>query len=131
MTASTSFFMGNHLLGGEGTRTLRHFTCYRNPAKTAVVVQFGKEASQNARLLRPKVRDASRGSPRSPSASLKGRLSPRKECLLKDDNQTAPLRKLLLPLSPLQRVSAERLVQGTGFAGKLSRSSTKPTARGP
>src|SRR2546428_3136762 len=36
-----------------------------------VVVQFGKEASQNARLLRPKVRDASRGSPRSPSASLR------------------------------------------------------------
>jgi hypothetical protein len=31
----------------------------------AVVVQFGKEASQNARLLRRKERDASRGSPRS------------------------------------------------------------------
>ncbi len=35
------------------------------------MVQFGKEASQNARLLRSKVRDASRGSPRSPSASLR------------------------------------------------------------
>src|SRR5438552_12091881 len=34
------FFHGKPPSWRGGTRTLRHFTCYRNPAKTAVVSQF-------------------------------------------------------------------------------------------
>jgi hypothetical protein len=47
----------------------------------AVAGQFDKEASQNARLLRGKNRDASHGSPRSFAAQRR---------LAQDDNQTVP-----------------------------------------
>jgi len=53
------------------------------------VVQFGKGSEPNARLLRRKERDASRGSPRSFAAQ---------RTLAQDDNQSAPL-----PVPPVTR----------------------------
>ena len=56
-----------------------------------VVVQFSKEASQTRDYCVAKGTRRFAWLAQIPFGFAQGRLSPRKECLLKDDNQTAPL----------------------------------------